>query len=166
VQDLENTENILTAHPSMKGISNTFICLTEEEQAAASQGELGLEAMKRKEEDYLALGQQQGVGGSAAVGGEVKAEGEGEGNKGYRKIWTKNFFIGLEIEKRPSEFFKGSGLGATVMGYCVLGIFGNGTGRWRNGEGRDGCGRRINGRVMWGLWWFVVRASLRCYTGF
>jgi poly(A) polymerase len=77
VQDLENTDNILTAHPQMGGISNTFICLTEEEQAAASQGELSVEAMKRKEEDFV--------------------------NKEYKKIYTKNFFIGLEIEKKPSE---------------------------------------------------------------
>lgn len=77
MQDLENTDNILTAHPNVKGISNTFICLTEEEQAAASQGELSVEAMKRKEEDF-------------------------EG-KEYKKVYTKNFFIGLEIEKKPSE---------------------------------------------------------------
>jgi poly(A) polymerase Pap1 len=77
VQDLENTDNILTAHPQVGGVSNTFICLTEEEQAAASQGELSVEAMKRKEEDF-------------------------EG-KEYKKIYTKNFFIGLEIEKKPSE---------------------------------------------------------------
>ena len=77
VQDLENTDNVLTAHPQVGGISNTFICLTEEEQAAASQGELSHEAMKRKEEDFA--GQE------------------------YRKVYTKNFFIGLEIEKRSSE---------------------------------------------------------------
>ena len=77
VQDLENTDNILTAHPCIKGISNTYICLTEEEQAAASQGELNVEAMKRKEEDFV--GQE------------------------YKKVYTKNFFVGLEIEKKPSE---------------------------------------------------------------
>jgi poly(A) polymerase len=95
----------------MKGISNTFICLTEEEQAAASQGELGIEAMRRREEDYAVSVKEESkedgdvVGGNALDGvgtegasGSASAEG-----KGYRKIWTKNFFIGLEIEKRPSE---------------------------------------------------------------
>lgn len=77
VQELENTDNILTAHPQCGGISNNFICLTEEEQAAASQGELSLEAMKRTEADV-----------------------KGEDSK---KIYTKNFFIGLEIEKKQSE---------------------------------------------------------------
>lgn len=76
VQDLENTDNVVIAHPQMGGIAASFICLTEEEQAAASQGELSLEAMKRKEEDYV--------------------------GKEYRKVYTKNFFIGLEIEKRSS----------------------------------------------------------------
>ena len=78
VQDLENTDNIVTAHPGVKGVSSTFICLTEEEQAAASQGELSLEAMQRKEADF-------------------------EG-KEYKKVYTKNFFIGLEIEKKSSEW--------------------------------------------------------------
>jgi len=82
VQDLENTDNILTAHPCIKGISNTYICLTEEEQAAASQGELNAEAMKRKEEDFV--GQE------------------------YKKVYTKNFFVGLEIEKKPSEWLESS----------------------------------------------------------
>ncbi|KAK1921134.1 putative polynucleotide adenylyltransferase [Papiliotrema laurentii] len=77
VQDLENTDNILTAHPCVKGISTTFICLTEEEQAAASQGELSVEAMKRKEEDFV--------------------------GQDYKKVYTKNFFIGLEIEKKPKD---------------------------------------------------------------
>ncbi|WWD22616.1 hypothetical protein CI109_107109 [Kwoniella shandongensis] len=77
VQDLENTDNILTAHPLVGGISNVFYCLTEEEQAAASQGELTPEVMNRKEEDV-------------------------EG-KDYKKIYTKNFFIGLEIEKKPKD---------------------------------------------------------------
>jgi poly(A) polymerase len=77
VQDLENTDNILTAHPQVGGINNTFICLTEEEQAAASQGELSAEAMKRKEEDVV--------------------------GQDFKKVYTKNFFIGLEIEKKPSE---------------------------------------------------------------
>ncbi|KAK8844831.1 hypothetical protein IAR55_006681 [Kwoniella newhampshirensis] len=77
VQDLENTDNILTAHPMIGGIGNVFYCLTEEEQAAASQGELAPEVMNRKEEDV-------------------------EG-KDYKKIYTKNFFIGLEIEKKPKD---------------------------------------------------------------
>jgi poly(A) polymerase len=76
VQDLENTDNILTAHPGVKGISANFICLTEEEQAAASQGELSPDAMKRSEEEFAGKG---------------------------TKVYTKNFFIGLEIEKKPSE---------------------------------------------------------------
>lgn len=74
---MENTDNIVTAHPHVKGISSTYICLTEEEQAAASQGELSLEAMKRKDEDFV--------------------------DKDHKKVYTKNFFIGLEIEKKPSE---------------------------------------------------------------
>jgi hypothetical protein len=61
----------------MHSISSTFICLTEEEQAAASQGELSVEAMQRKEEDFV--GQE------------------------YKKVFTKSFFIGLEIEKKPSK---------------------------------------------------------------
>ncbi|WVF66782.1 hypothetical protein IAT40_001524 [Kwoniella sp. CBS 6097] len=77
VQDLENTDNILTAHPQVGGISNVFLCLTDEEQAAASQGELTPDVMSRKEEDM--------------------------GDKGYKKIYTKNFFIGLEIEKKPKD---------------------------------------------------------------
>lgn len=77
VQDLENTDNIVTAHPQMGGISISFLCLTEEEQAAASQGELSQEAMKRKEEDV-------------------------EG-KDAKRVYTKNFFIGLEIEKRSKD---------------------------------------------------------------
>lgn len=77
VQDLEVADNVLLAHPCVKGISNVFICLTEEEQAAASQGELSEEAMKRKEEDF------QG--------------------KEYKKVYTKDFFIGLDIEKKPSK---------------------------------------------------------------
>lgn len=75
VQGLENTDNILTAHPGVKGISANF-SLTEEEQAAASQGELSVEAMQRNEEEYAGKG---------------------------TKVYTKNFFIGLEIEKKPSE---------------------------------------------------------------
>jgi len=78
VQDLENTDNILTAHPQCGGISGKYVCLTEEEQAAASQGELSLDAMKRTE-------------------GDVQGEE-------FKKVFTKNFFIGLEIEKKPSEF--------------------------------------------------------------
>lgn len=77
VQDLENTDNILTAHPQVGGINSTFLCLTDEEQAAASQGELNVEAMKRKEEDVA--------------------------GRDYKKVYTKNFFIGLEIEKKPSK---------------------------------------------------------------
>lgn len=77
VNDLENTDNIVIAHPSTITISNKFVCLTEEEQAAASQGELSLEAMQRKEEDFA--GQE------------------------YKMVYTKNFFVGLEIEKKPSE---------------------------------------------------------------
>lgn len=88
VQDLENTENIVTAHPQCGGISNAFICLTEEEQAAASQGELGVEAMKRSEADL-------------------------EG-KEYKRIYTKNFFIGLEIEKKSS-----SESGFVISSLCV-----------------------------------------------
>ncbi len=77
VQDLENTDTVLLAHPQTGGVSNTFICLTEEEQAAASQGELSIEAMKRKEADFA--------------------------GQDYKTVYTKNFFIGLEIEKKPSE---------------------------------------------------------------
>lgn len=77
VQDLENTDIILLAHPSMHSISSTFICLTDEEQAAASQGELTVEAMQRKEEDFV--GQE------------------------YKKVYTKSFFIGLDIEKKPKD---------------------------------------------------------------
>ncbi|KAK4685893.1 poly(A) polymerase, partial [Tremellales sp. Uapishka_1] len=77
VQDLENTDNIVTAHPQCGGISNVFICLTEEEQAAASQGELSAEAMKRKPEDYV--------------------------GKEHKLIYTKSFFIGLEIEKKAKD---------------------------------------------------------------
>lgn len=77
VQDLENTDNIVTAHPQIGGLASNFYCFTEEEQAAASQGELSVEAMKRKEEDL--------------------------GEKEYKRVYTKNFFIGLEIEKKPSE---------------------------------------------------------------
>ncbi|KAL7420428.1 polynucleotide adenylyltransferase [Cryptotrichosporon argae] len=77
VQDLEVTDNVLLAHPQVGGISNTFICLTDEEQAAASQGELSDAAMKRKEQDF-------------------------EGTD-YKKVYTKNFFIGLDIEKRPKD---------------------------------------------------------------
>ncbi|TXT12394.1 uncharacterized protein COLE_02804 [Cutaneotrichosporon oleaginosum] len=75
VQDLENTETILLAHPQTGGVSNTFVCLNEEEQAAASQGELSVEAMKRKEEDFA--------------------------GQDYKLVYTKNFFIGLEIAKTP-----------------------------------------------------------------
>jgi poly(A) polymerase len=74
---LENTDIIVTAHPLIYGIPNTFYCLTEEEQAAASQGELSESAMRRKESDM-------------------------EG-KEYKKVWTKSFFVGLEIEKKPSR---------------------------------------------------------------
>nr|XP_019013940.1 poly(A) polymerase [Kwoniella pini CBS 10737]OCF52721.1 poly(A) polymerase [Kwoniella pini CBS 10737] len=77
VQDLENTDNIILAHPQVGGISNVFYCLSEEEQAVASQGEVPPELMNRKETDI-------------------------EGKEGARKIWTKNFFIGLEIEKKPN----------------------------------------------------------------
>lgn len=72
------TDNVLLAHPQVNGISKTYICLTEEEQAQASQGELPPEAMMRKEEDYA--------------------------DKEHTKVYTKNFFIGLDIEKKPSEF--------------------------------------------------------------
>lgn len=78
VQDLENTDIIVTAHPLIYGISKPFLCLTDEEQAAASQGELSEAAMKRTEEDIV--------------------------GKEYTKVWTKSFFVGLEIEKKPSEF--------------------------------------------------------------
>ena len=77
VQDLENTDNIVTAHPSVNSITNSFICLSEEEQAAASQGELSVEAMKRKEEDVA--------------------------GQDFKRIWTKSFFIGLEVEKKTSS---------------------------------------------------------------
>lgn len=77
VQDLENTDIIVTAHPLIYGIPMAFLCLTEEEQAAASQGELSEAAMKRTEADM-------------------------EG-KEYKKVWTKSFFVGLEIEKKSSE---------------------------------------------------------------
>ncbi|ORX35170.1 putative polynucleotide adenylyltransferase [Kockovaella imperatae] len=77
VGDLEVTDNILTAHPSVASITNSFICLSEEEQAAASQGELSVEAMKRTEEDVK--GQE------------------------FKRIWTKSFFIGLEIEKKSKD---------------------------------------------------------------
>ncbi|ODN73700.1 hypothetical protein, variant [Cryptococcus amylolentus CBS 6039] len=77
VQDLEQTDTILTAHPQVGGTSRTFYCLTEEEQAAASQGELTTEMINRTEED-------------------VK-------DKEHRKIYTKSFFIGLEIEKKSKD---------------------------------------------------------------
>ena len=77
IQDLENTENIVTAHPHVNSISNSFVCLSEEEQAAASQGELSGEAMKRKEEDVA--------------------------GQDFKRIWTKSFFIGLEVEKKTSS---------------------------------------------------------------
>jgi len=76
VQDLEVTENVILAHPHPGGVSNVWICLTEEEQAAASQGELSMEAMQRKEEDFK--------------------------DQKYEKVYTKSFFIGLDIEKKPS----------------------------------------------------------------
>lgn len=84
----------------MNPISQTFICLTEEEQAAASQGELAVEAMKRKEEDY--------------VGQDVK------------RVWIKTFFVGLEIEKKSSEFVSGvrcqrAFVGARGWGRWVVG---------------------------------------------
>lgn len=77
VLDLENTDNILIAHPSTITINNSFICLTEEEQAGASQGELSMDAMQRKDEDFK--------------------------DKEPKRVYTKNFFIGLEIEKKPSK---------------------------------------------------------------
>jgi poly(A) polymerase len=77
VQDLENTDMIITAHPLIYGISKPFFCLTDEEQAAASQGELSETAMQRTEEDMA--------------------------GKDFKKVWTKSFFVGLEIEKKPSE---------------------------------------------------------------
>ncbi|RSH78028.1 polynucleotide adenylyltransferase [Apiotrichum porosum] len=77
VQDLEMTDNVLLAHPQAHSISNEFICLTDEEQAAASQGELSVEAMQRKEEDFA--------------------------GQDYKKVYTKNFFIGLDIERKPKD---------------------------------------------------------------
>ncbi|KAL1407225.1 polynucleotide adenylyltransferase [Vanrija albida] len=77
VQDLEVSDNVLLAHPQVGGVAMNFICLTEEEQAGASQGELSEEAMKRKEEDFV--------------------------GKDYKKVYTKNFFIGLDIEKKPKD---------------------------------------------------------------
>jgi poly(A) polymerase len=77
VLDLENTENIVIAHPSTITINNSFICLSEEEQAGASQGELSMDAMLRKDADYV--------------------------EKEHKRVYTKNFFIGLEIEKKPSK---------------------------------------------------------------
>ncbi|KAL0253808.1 hypothetical protein I308_101185 [Cryptococcus tetragattii IND107] len=77
VGDLENTDCIITAHPQVSGVNRVFYCLTEEEQAAASQGELTAEMIDRTEEDV-------------------------EG-KEHRKIYTKSFFIGLEIEKKSKE---------------------------------------------------------------
>lgn len=77
VQDLENDGIIVTAHPLIYGISMPFFCLTDEEQAAASQGELSEAAMRRTEEDMV--------------------------GKEYKKVWTKSFFVGLEIEKKPSK---------------------------------------------------------------
>lgn len=77
VQDLENTDNIVTAHPQCGGISSNFICLNEEEQAAASQGELSSEAMKRTQANFA--------------------------DQDVKKVFTKNFFIGLGIEKKPSR---------------------------------------------------------------
>jgi poly(A) polymerase len=79
VLDLENTDNILIAHPSTITINNSFICLTDEEQAGASQGELSMDAMQRKDEDFK--------------------------DKDHKRVHTKNFFIGLEIEKKPSKSF-------------------------------------------------------------
>lgn len=80
VQDLEMTDNVLLAHPQAHSISNEFICLTDEEQAAASQGELSVEAMQRKEEDFA--------------------------GQDYKKVYTKNFFIGLDIERKPSTWLR------------------------------------------------------------
>lgn len=77
VLDLENTDNIVIAHPSTITINNSFICLSDEEQAGASQGELSMEAMLRKDEDFT--------------------------DKDHKRVYTKNFFIGLEIEKKPSK---------------------------------------------------------------
>jgi poly(A) polymerase Pap1 len=77
VLDLENTDNIIIAHPSTTTINNSFICLTDEEQAGASQGELSMDAMQRKDEDFK--------------------------DRDHKRVYTKNFFIGLEIEKKPSE---------------------------------------------------------------
>ncbi|XAO22401.1 hypothetical protein I312_101171 [Cryptococcus bacillisporus CA1280] len=77
VGDLENTDCIITAHPQVGGVNRVFYCLTEEEQAAASQGELTAEMIDRTEEEV-------------------------EG-KEHRKIYTKSFFIGLEIEKKSKE---------------------------------------------------------------
>jgi poly(A) polymerase len=79
VQDLENDGIIVTAHPLIYGISMPFFCLTDEEQAAASQGELSEAAMRRTEEDMV--------------------------GKEYKKVWTKSFFVGLEIEKKPSTLY-------------------------------------------------------------
>lgn len=84
VQDLEVVETVLLAHPRCGGISAEFICLTEEEQAAASQGEMSAEAMQRKEEDFV--------------------------GQDYKKVYTKNFFVGLEIEKKSSEWFQAARL--------------------------------------------------------
>lgn len=80
VLDLENTENIVIAHPSTITINNSFICLSDEEQAGASQGELSMDAMLRKDADYA--------------------------DKEHKRVYTKNFFIGLEIEKKPSKLFQ------------------------------------------------------------
>ncbi|WVN87609.1 uncharacterized protein L203_102792 [Cryptococcus depauperatus CBS 7841] len=77
VQDLENTDSILTAHPLVGGVSRVFYCTTEEEQAAASQGELTSEMIDRTEEEVT--------------------------DKEHRNIFTKSFFIGLEIEKKTKE---------------------------------------------------------------
>ncbi|WVN87612.1 uncharacterized protein L203_102795 [Cryptococcus depauperatus CBS 7841] len=74
VQDLESLECVVIAHPHVSGVGHIFYCLSEEEQAAASQGELTEELVKRTKED-------------------VK-------DQEHIELFTKSFFVGLEIEKK------------------------------------------------------------------
>lgn len=75
--ELEQVDTVLLAHPYCGGKEMVFYCLTEEEQAAASQGELSDEAMQRTEADC--------------------------GKQEIKRVYTKSFFVGLDIEKKSSE---------------------------------------------------------------
>lgn len=75
--ELEQVETVLLAHPYCGGKEMTFLCLTEEEQASASQGDLTDDVMQRTEDDC--------------------------GKEEIKRIYTKSFFVGLDIEKQKSE---------------------------------------------------------------